>query len=108
MYSQQDTVLPGDKLVHSNYLQYLTALTVGLGMDKPITCPPTAPHVVSVDTPTEWVWLLQFTNAVALSGYFNECKVISGSVSKAIVGFKQTSDIKGTKYRPEVHCKWKT
>ena len=50
----------------------LTAFIVGLGLDTPLTSPPTAPHLPPKATPSEWTWLHKFTTAIQLSECFKK------------------------------------
>lgn len=53
--------------MYSDYLQLLTALTVGLGLHVIFTAPPSPPHLPSPPIPSEWSWLTTFTNVVAMA-----------------------------------------
>ncbi len=91
----------GTQLVHTDYLQYLTALTVGLGLDKPITFPPVAPHLPPRAASPEWEWLFKFTNVVTLTNCFKDRKTIPKRLTKLITGLDRSNDEKN-KYKPEV------
>ena len=55
------------QLVHSEYLQLLTALAVGLGLHTVLVSPPHPPHLPAPPPPKQWTWLSNFVNAVSLA-----------------------------------------
>ena len=55
------------QLVHSEYLQLLTALAVGLGLHTVLVSPPHPPHLPPPLAPKQWTWLSNFVNAVSLA-----------------------------------------
>ena len=55
------------QLVHSEYMQLLTALTMGLGLHTPLLFPPSPPHLPTLPTPKEWKWLVTFTSAIEMA-----------------------------------------
>ena len=55
------------QLVHSEYLQLLTALAVGLGLHTVLVSPPHPPHLPPPPPPKQWTWLSNFVNAVSLA-----------------------------------------
>ena len=88
----------GKQLVHTEYLQYLTALAVGLGLDTPLTNPPTPPHLPILTTPPEWAWLKKFTSAIHMSESFKYRKSLPSDLNTVI---PDIGDETG-KYKPEV------
>lgn len=55
------------QLVHSEYLQLLTAFAVGLGLHTVLVSPPHPPHLPAPPPPKQWAWLSNFVNAVSLA-----------------------------------------
>ncbi len=62
----------GQQLVHSEYLQLLTALAVGLGLHHVLVSPPHPPHFPPLPPAKEWKWLSNFTQALKISEAFNK------------------------------------
>jgi WD40 repeat protein len=60
----------GNQLVHTEYLQLLTAFMVGLGLDMPLVSPPTARHLPPRATPSDWAWLQTFSSSLQLMDSF--------------------------------------
>ena len=60
------------QLVHSKYLQLLTALAVGLGLNSVLISPPYPPHFDPHPPAKEWQWLSDFTKAVRMSELLNK------------------------------------
>ena len=63
----QGEVSSSQQLVHSEYLQLLTAFAVGLGLHTVLVSPPHPPHFQAPPPPKEWAWLSNFINAVSLA-----------------------------------------
>ena len=63
----QGEVSSSQQLVHSEYLQLLTAFAVGLGLHTVLVSPPHPPHFQAPPPPKEWAWLSNFINAISLA-----------------------------------------
>ena len=70
--SQQGELCSAHQLVHSQYLQLLTALAVGLGLNSVLISPPHPPHFDPPPPAKEWQWLSDFTRAVKISEMLNK------------------------------------
>lgn len=100
----QDAVYSNhDQFIYTDYLQYLTALLIGLGMDRPILYPPSAPHSPVLTTPPEWEWLLKFTNSVLLTDCFREHKMVPDSAIERVACLSEAKIDQEEKYNPRVY-----
>ncbi|CAI8021126.1 Probable E3 ubiquitin-protein ligase HERC1 [Geodia barretti] len=64
---EEKEVRSSQQIVFSEYLQMLTALTVGLGLHSVLISPPHPPHFTSPPPAQEWEWLNQFSQAIKMS-----------------------------------------
>ncbi|KAF0297934.1 putative E3 ubiquitin-protein ligase HERC1 [Amphibalanus amphitrite] len=60
---EKPTVMAGDQLVHSGYLQALTCLALGLRLDRVLCYTETAAHERQPQRVPEWSWLLNCSQA---------------------------------------------
>ena len=63
----QGEVSSGQQIVHSEYLQLLTALSVGLGLHHVLIFPPHPPHFSNPTPAKEWKWLNNFNRSLKMA-----------------------------------------
>ncbi|XP_064390094.1 probable E3 ubiquitin-protein ligase HERC1 isoform X2 [Halichondria panicea] len=67
-YSYEETEMTSSQqLVHTEYLQLLTSLTVGLGLHTVLLSSPHPPHLTPPPLANDWTWLANFTQAVKMA-----------------------------------------
>ena len=90
-------------MVHSEYLQLLTALAVGLGLHTVLVSPPHPPHLPAPPPPKQWMWLSNFVHAISLAE-----SLTKRSSMPAITELMSVSDLEqlppDAKYQPNVSC----
>lgn len=92
----------GKQLVHTEYLQLLTAMAIGLGMDAPLVSPPHPPHLPPVPTSRDWLWLKTFTSAISMANSFRKKQPLL--VDEAMVSLDLPQLQPGEKFQPKVCC----
>ena len=92
----------GKQLVHTEYLQVLTAMAVGLGMDAPLVSPPHPPHLPAVPAPLHWQWLKTFTSAISMANSFGKKQPLA--VDETMVSLDLPPLWPGEKFQPKVCC----
>ena len=90
----------GKQLVHTEYLQLLTAMAIGLGMNAPLVSPPHPPHLPPIPTPLQWQWLKTFTSAVSMATSFRKKQPLI--VDEAAGPFDLPLLRPGEKFQPKV------
>lgn len=97
----QAELASSQQLVHSEYLQLLTALAVGLGLHTVLVSPPHPPHLPVPPPPKQWTWLSNFVNAVSLAESLTKRSSMSNVPDLSV-----TSDVEplppDAKYQPTV------
>ena len=97
----QVEISSSQQLVHSEYLQLLTALAVGLGLHTVLVSPPHPPHLPVPPPPKQWMWLSNFVRAVSLAE-----SLTKRSSMPAITELASTLDVEqlppGAKYQANV------
>ena len=97
----QAEISSSHQLVHSEYLQLLTSLAVGLGLHSVLISPPHPPHFTPSPPTKEWTWLADFTRSVHVAESLTKRSLLPEDV-----GFKFPSGIPpvdtAEKYQPTV------
>lgn len=102
LFFKQKEISSGNQLVHSEYLQLLTGLVIGLGLDSHFVSPPSSCHLPPKATPSEWAWLQEYSNTIRLSDCFKKRQVIPPHL-QTIPG--NIEIISTEKYQPNVREK---
>ena len=92
----------GKQLVHTEYLQLLTAMAIGLGMEAPLVSPPHPPHLSRVPTPLHWQWLKNFTSAVSMASSFRKKQPLAVDETELSLDLPPLHPRE--KFQPRVRC----
>lgn len=97
----QDQIVSGAQLLHSEYLQHLLALFIGLNFHTVFLFPPKPPHLPRKATPQDWKWLFDLSMSINMAESLSRRTSFSQGCLESLPRNISTSTITN-KYQPIV------